>query len=101
MLIVDSTERKSCDKIKQKLDSMYQRCCKDVGYASTRRPWSIGNKSLAGSSLRPVRVVMSEEAEQKIIENINANHAKRVLSNLQRRRKSSGQQDEVWPAPQK
>jgi hypothetical protein len=102
MLVVDSKDRKPCDKVKQKLEHLHKKCCDDIAYASGSRPWSMSGSSRAASSQRPVKLDMSEEAQRKIAENLQVKqqkHAKQVLSRLQRRRTGLNEQHRAFSAP--
>lgn len=45
MLVVESSERKSCEVIWRCLDEMAQNCIRDADYAASGHPWSIGRES--------------------------------------------------------
>jgi hypothetical protein len=64
----------SCDQVHSALAYMCKRCCKDEEYASKATPWT-ENKLTAGALPPSVKVVLSEEAEQKIAEHLPLSHA--------------------------
>jgi hypothetical protein len=104
MLVVESKERKPCDKVKKKLDRLYNKCRDDISYASGSRPWSMSGSSRPDSSQRPVKLDMSDEAQRKIARNLQVKQikqAKQVLSRFQG--KPTGlteQQHGGFPAPE-
>lgn len=83
MLVVESKDRTSCEQVRKKLHGLYERCRGDTDYASRPTPWLDGKKWSEESPPRSVKVSMTQEAEQKIAENLKAIPAP---PSLQRRR---------------
>ena len=63
MLVVDSTERKSCINVWRTLDQMYARCTRSEEYATMGNPWC--NMRPIDPSPQPYITLASEEAIQE------------------------------------
>src|SRR5438874_48246 len=68
MLEVESSSRKSCQEVYQKLDAMYQQSRIDEAYAMKSNPW-ITTTLTAEPRMHSTKVDMEEEAEEVIAKN--------------------------------
>ncbi|KAF2188522.1 hypothetical protein K469DRAFT_565361, partial [Zopfia rhizophila CBS 207.26] len=68
MLEVESSSRKSCQEVYQKLDAMYRQCRIDEAYAMKSNPWATTTLT-AEPRMHSTKVDMEEEAEGVIAKN--------------------------------
>jgi hypothetical protein len=66
MLVIDSSERKSCEGIWKCLDDMYQKCLGDGDYAASGNPWSFDGDSVP-HSVEVNKLNVSEKALEKLL----------------------------------
>lgn len=70
MLIVESSQRMSCQEVWQLLEAMHKNCLEDNVYATRRNPWTISK--LTAEPLTPsVEVDIGEVAKQTIAANFS------------------------------
>ncbi|OAL02957.1 hypothetical protein IQ06DRAFT_375626 [Phaeosphaeriaceae sp. SRC1lsM3a] len=79
MLIVESSERKSCEVIWRCLDEMYQKCAADADYAASSNPWRIDFESVPTAvGLEHLEVTKDVEKELKFLPLRPRHHASRL-----------------------
>jgi hypothetical protein len=84
MLIIESSERKSCEEIWRCLDEMYQNCVQDDDYATSSHPWRIDGVAVP----HPVgleQLNVSKEVEHLVREKLVIPHRLRHQGKLPRR----------------
>ncbi|KAH7385336.1 kinase-like domain-containing protein [Phaeosphaeria sp. MPI-PUGE-AT-0046c] len=79
MLIVESSERKSCEVIWRCLDEMYQKCAADADYAASSNPWRIDFESVPTAvGLEHLDVTKDVEKELKYLPQRPRHHGGRL-----------------------